>query len=215
MKSIHERFKVILAELQNIWPQENKNEELNLFSKTRFHQKADFYSLFNAIDNLIQEKYSLLGKDLAPLRADLAFLDKWIEPESEIQLFRKYAIQCVSQSNTIGSRRWRRNVLKIFLGGTYKATIPTSEVFRAFHNILIESKLPFESGICPICGNMIEFNACSSKETILSWPQSSNVFQLSNSRLIHRDCMDNAGLFVSVPEYETGDLTDEEFRSEE
>ena len=105
--------------------------------------------------------------------------------------------------------------MKTFLEGTYKATIPTSEVFRIFHNILIEAKLPFESGICPICGNTIGFDACSSKEAMLSWPKSSKVFQLSNSRLIHRDCMVNTGLFVSVPKYETGDLTDTEFRSEE
>jgi hypothetical protein len=105
--------------------------------------------------------------------------------------------------------------LKTVLEGTYKAVVPTSEVFRTYHNILIEAKLPFGSGTCPVCGQPIVCNACSSLETLLSWPNNAKVFQLSNSRLIHRDCMSNAKLFVSVPEYETGDLTDAEFRSEE
>ena len=199
--------------MQTIWLSEDKNTELNPFSKNRFHQKADFYALFNAIDDLLKEGCSLAGKDLKPLRADFAFLDERIEPESEIQLFRKYAIQCVSQSNTIGSRKWRRNILKAFLEGTYKAVIPPLEVLRTFHNILIDARLPFKSGICPICGKSIEINLCSSSETVISWPQESKVFQLSNSRLVHRVCLPNAE-FLPVPEYKTGDMNDTEFRSE-
>lgn len=43
-------------------------------SKTRFKQKADFYTLFLAIDSFVQNGLSVLGQDLEYLRSDLGRL---------------------------------------------------------------------------------------------------------------------------------------------
>ena len=175
--------------MRRIWSKGKTTEHLNPFAKTRFRQKADFYALFNVIDDLILDGGSLSGKILKPLRDDLAFLDERIKPESEIQLFRKYAIQCVSQSNTIGSRRWRRNVLKAFLAGTYAGAFPTGEIARAFHNTLLEAGLPFGSSVCPICRNAHSREESSSSNAVIAWKRTDTVFQLSNAVLLHKCCL--------------------------
>ena len=161
--------------------------------------------------------YSLDDKDISYLRKDLAFLDAVIEPESEVQLFRKYAIQCVSQSNTIGSRKWRRNVLAAFLSGTYANALPDAQTCRTFHNILIEAKLPFGKMTCPVCGRDHKSSLLSSREAKLGWEADETCFQLSNAVFVHRSCLINTGArfqFVTA-EYDTGDLGDDEFRTEE
>lgn len=214
---IQMRFMAVLAELQTIWSEEGiPGSSLKPFAKTRFRQRADFYALFNAVDDLLRAGGSLAEKDLGPLRADLAFLDEKIEPESDIQLFQKYAIQCVSQSNTIGSRKWRRNVLKAFLTGTYLEAFPTSEIARAFHNILIEAGLPFQSQICPICGNAHLREGANSSTAVIAWKNDNTTFQLSNAVLIHKTCLSSGGVQpYRIPDtYETGNLDDFEFRTE-
>ena len=209
------RFNAVIEELQTLWSEE-EIRSLKPFAKTRFRQKADFYALFSAIDDLLIEGGGLSGKDLGPLRKDIAFLDERIEPESEIQLFRKYAIQCVSQSNTIGSRKWRRNVLKAFLAGTYVGVFPVSEIARTFHNILIESELPFGSSVCPICGKEHLREAAGSSNVVIAWKHTETVFQLSNAVLLHNSCLpiDSAKSYRIPESYETGDLDDAEFRTE-
>lgn len=213
---VQTRFKAIIIELRTIWPDGETNAALRPFSKMRFRQKADFYALFNAIDDLLQDGYSLDGKDLVPLRRDLAFLDEEIEPESDVQLFRKYAIQCVSQSNTIGSRRWRRNVLKAFLSGTYATAFPTEEIARTFHNILIEAGFPLRSSKCPICGSEHSRESSDSANAVIAWNRDETVFQLSNAVLLHRKCLsaDGGKLYLVPVPYQTGDLDDSEFRTE-
>ena len=211
------RFKITLEQIGEIWPVDGIPGMLPPFFKSRFKQKADFYALFNAIDDLACKGYALKRKDLSALRKDLALLDKRIEPESEIQLFRKYAIQCVSQSNTIGSRKWRRNVLTAFLSGTYTNAFPDMQTCRAFHNILIDAKLPFGETLCPVCGKPHKIGAISSREVKLGWRVSESCFQLSNAVLIHRECLDSAEGSYQFPsdEYETGKLEDDEFRAGE
>lgn len=216
MEKIQDRFKSVLNEMQTIWNDTEALGHLNPFAKSRFRQKADFYALFDAIDDLLRNGGSLVGKDLGPLRDDLAILDEQIEPESEIQLFRKYAIQCVSQSNTIGSRRWRRNVLRAFLAGTYIGTFPTGEIARVFHNTLIEAGLPSKSSTCPICGISHLREEAGSAMTLIAWERDNTVFQLSNAALLHKSCLsDNAAKSYRLSEpYETGDLDDSDFRTE-
>lgn len=215
-ESIQTRFKAVLQELRTLWPEDGIAGSLKPFAKTRFRQRADFYALFNAVDDLLRAGGSLAEKDLGFLRADLAFLDEKIEPESEIQLFRKYAIQCVSQSNTIGSRKWRRNVLKTFLAGTYVGAFPTGEIARAFHNILIEGELPFQSRVCPICGNAHSWEGAGSATAVIAWKNDDTVFQLSNAVLLHRTCgvSEIAQLYRFPDSYATGNLEDSEFRTE-
>lgn len=216
LDQIQNRFKAVLKEIETIWPNENLLKSVNPFSKTRYRQKADFYALFNALDDLLREGGTLSGKDLGPMRSDLAFLDEKIEPESEIQLFRKYAIQCVSQSNTIGSRKWRRNILKAFLAGTYVAAFPTDEIARVFHNILIEAGLPLQSSNCPICNEAHSTETVSSSNVVIAWNCDATVFQLSNAVLLHKKCLSAvSGKEYRLPTtYQTGDLDDSEFRTE-
>jgi hypothetical protein len=109
------RFKKILDELQLVF-----DESLHI-SKTRFRQKADFYSLFLVIDNLLSEGLSLKDKEISFLRQDLKILDLCIRPESDIEICSEYAIKCVSQANSASSRRWRHGFLKSILSGTYKS----------------------------------------------------------------------------------------------
>lgn len=215
--AIAKRFKIALEQIGEIWPGDGIPGMLPPFFKSRFKQRADFYALFNAIDDLACKGCALEGKDLSALRKDLAFLDKRIEPESEIQLFRKYAIQCVSQSNTIGSRKWRRNVLTAFLSGTYTNAFPDMQTCRAFHNILIDAKLPFGETRCPVCEKLHKIGAISSRDVKLGWRVSESCHQLSNAVLIHRRCLESAeGRYCfSSDEYATGELEDDEFRAGE
>ena len=215
--AIAKRFKIALEQIGEIWPGDGIPGMLPPFFKSRFKQRADFYALFNAIDDLACKGCALEGKDLSALRKDLAFLDKRIEPESEIQLFRKYAIQCVSQSNTIGSRKWRRNVLTAFLSGTYTNAFPDMQTCRAFHNILIDAKLPFGETRCPVCEKLHKIGAISSRDVKLGWRVSESCHQLSNAVLIHRRCLESAeGRYCfSSDEYATGKLEDDEFRAGE
>ena len=211
------RFKNVLDNIGKLWPSDGILGQISPFFKSRFKQKADFYALFNAIDDLVCKGCTIKGKDLSALRRDLALLDERIEPESEIQLFRKYAIQCVSQSNTIGSRKWRRNVLMAFLSGTYANVFPDVQTCRTFHNILNEAKMPFGIMACPICRSSHEVDELSSEHVVIGWRSEEQCFQLSNAVFIHRGCLSNvtAQYLLSPTSYATGDLGDDEFRTEE
>ena len=215
--AVAERFKGALKNIGDIWPSDGITGLLPPFFRSRFKQKADFYALFNAIDDLVRQGQTLEGKNLTCLRRDLAFLDEKIEPESEIQLFRKYAIQCVSQSNTIGSRKWRRNVLTAFLSGTYTNALPDAQTCRAFHNILIDASMPFGPMSCPVCGTSLCVDKLSSEHVVIGWRKDERCYQLSNAVLAHRGCLKcaNKKLQFASAEYETGGLGDDEFRTED
>ena len=213
---IVQRFKTTLKNIEVIWPSDGIAGQLPPFFRSRFKQKADLYALFNAIDFLVCKGYTLAEKELSFLRKDLAFLDKMIEPESEIQLFSKYAIQCVSQSNTIRSRQWRCNMLTEFLSGTYTNAIPKIQTCKAFHNIIIEAKMPFGQMSCPICNEILDNDKLSSEYVVLGWKKDERYFQLSTSILVHRKCLckSNQVQFASI-EYETGNLVDDDYCVEE
>lgn len=215
---IQERFSAVISDLKLIWGEDCDLGELKPFAKTRFKQKADLYALFNAIDDFHRAGYSLEGKELSPLRNDLALLDKYIEPESEIQLFQLYAIQCVSQSNTIGSRCWRRDVIKGFMAGTYNGVQPSCSIVREFHNILMERA--YCEGVnesCPICGKKyVDADAMRSCFATLGWAPAVSACHLSNASLIHRECelvAKKANYLVGF-DYSTGDLAENAFSTE-
>ena len=206
---VRDRFESVINDLMLIWKEDDELGELKAFSKTRFHQKADLYALFNAIDDFHQMGFHLEGKDLTWVRNDLALLDKWIEPESDIRLFQKYAIQCVSQSNTVASRTWRCNVLKAFLAGVYKGEKPDVSIVREFHNIIVDaakkSPLVLE---CSICKKRFSGpQDVTSDSSTLVWPCDAVGFHLSNAGLIHKTCLNAAkdgGYFADFA-YETGE----------
>lgn len=215
-QKVQGRFESVIHDLKLIWNEDAVGlGELKPFSKTRFRQKSDLYALFNAIDEFHQAGKSLVGKDLSALRSDLSLLDKYIEPESTIQLFQAYAIRCVSQSNTIASRRWRRDVIKGLMSGTYTGEKPSCSVVREFHNVLIESSyLGRASCICPICSHEIETGASMGTCFVtLGWAPDINFYHLSNACLIHQECVRAAtqGNYLVGYKYSTGDFEEDVF----
>ena len=189
-QEILDRFSGVLKELGCIF-----DDSLDI-SKTRFRQKADFYSLFFVIDEFVSKGLTVKNKDVKPLQADLTMLQENIRPESNVEICSEYAIKCVSQANSASSRRWRRDFLKSILIGTYEDNPLTdieisnqrSEVFYS----LIED-LDDSMGFCP--DPKIECETCGTKissdfsDCVLAWNQSDTVHQVANAVWIHRPCL--------------------------
>ena len=87
---IEDKFIKILNEISII--SEDKHFSLE---KTRFRQKADFYSLFLATGLFVSDGKTLKNKELGPLWKDFEILDNNIRPESSIEICSEYAIKCV------------------------------------------------------------------------------------------------------------------------
>jgi len=186
--SVKNRFVGVLEDFRAIF-----QEYLNL-AKSRFRQKADFYSLFAAIDECRVSGGFLEGKPLEYLRADFDFLDDETAPESDVRLLSHYAVLCVSQGNSLSSRRWRRDFLKHFLHGTYFQEPPSLEGIASFAEILIDRYTPpmCQPGYqeCPVCG--LEIKDYSDENVFLTWHKSDPVYQLNNALFIHQECREAA-----------------------
>ncbi len=105
-------------------------------SKTRFKQKADFYSLFFAIYKLQKEGCSIIGKNISYLIKDLMILNTNISPEAEFpNIFQDYAIKNLTDSNSKSNREWRIKFLYEILSGTYKNIVPEHETYDLFLEI--------------------------------------------------------------------------------
>lgn len=201
------RFKNAITDIQKILPLDNEvvlnGVRLKPFKKTRFRQKADFYSLLIAIDELVGEGHSIENKNLDLLEEDFGILDYHIKPESQIELLSKYAIQCTSQANTIASRTWRKDFLKKILAGTYVSKYPDPTTIRDFHYILWDlyaadcDMCPVAETTCGICEE--DFNDYSEDNARLIWGSNSAVFQLSNASFIHKKCFDEKGFSDYIP----------------
>ena len=178
-------FRSVLKDLSKIF-----EESFLDIRKTRFKQKSDFYSLFLLIYFLKDEGFSLEGKDLKFLREDLRFLDMNIEPESGFSLLSEYAIKCVSQANTINSRKWREGFLYNFLIGTYGKNTPGKEVIEVLISLYRDSEdpmCPANTHVCAYCGKEID-DVFDGKKATLTWPDGADVYQFSNSIWVHADC---------------------------
>ncbi len=187
MQHIRNEFQLIIDDILMIFPLDSYP-----IAKTRFRQKADFYSLFAAIHELHKDGYSLEGKKVETLREDFVILDRNISPEDDVKVFSEYAVKCVSQGNTIGSRLWRREFLRRFLLGTYSGKPPDKEIIDFFKNIICSScaadfMCPQACQECPICQR--EIKDCRKEEIVLTWPKSSSAFQLSNAGMAHLKCI--------------------------
>lgn len=176
------RFMRVVADIEKIF-----SEKLQI-AWTRFRQKADFYSLVLAVDDLQRSGGRLDGVDLEPLREDLKMLDELIAPESESKDCREYAIKCVSQANSHSSRRWRMQFLKCVLAGTFLRQPPVGDGAVLFYRILTTD---FGGGMCP--SPEFDCSECSCSidpraEEIIGWPKDVGVFQMSNAHRIHSEC---------------------------
>jgi hypothetical protein len=195
---VRERFEKILSDCEMIF--EGTRSPLN---GSRFKQKSDFYSLFAAIDMLHKEGGLLASKQLLPLRNDMDMLNDWIEPESNIKLFSEYAIKCVSQANTQGSRSWRCNFLYDVLKGTYLNSEPakSSELrFLKLYSDIVngDSAEAFEQAVCPTCDGSFELSRIT-EDCRLCWRLEDKVFQFSNCIICHSKCLGHGSIQFQVP----------------
>ena len=87
-------------------------------SKTRFKQKSDFYSLFACIFEL--RKIGVLKPDFLPeIRRNIRTIDENVGPQSEEEIYREYAMRCLSDANSLSSRKWRVDFLMKFVKQAY------------------------------------------------------------------------------------------------
>lgn len=91
--------------------------------QTRFKQKADFYSLFSSIIDFKKAGRNICINKLPALRDALKRLNEEIEPHSEIEPYREYAVRCLSDANSINSRKWRADFLKDYLKISYEPDV--------------------------------------------------------------------------------------------
>ena len=187
---ITSRFSSILTELSLIF-----DDSLPI-SKTRFRQRADFYTLFLVLDEFVSNRLTIDGKERALLQADLRLLHDKVRPESEVEICSEYAIKCVSQANSSSSRRWRYYFLKAVLAGTYLGAVPSgieTKMFYRFAEGIDENYSPYSPSdicpssvmTCPVCDQELSE---SFSECLLAWDHADSVRQTSNSHWIHPSC---------------------------
>jgi hypothetical protein len=169
--------------------------------KTRWKQKADFYSFFFAVLSLKRQGFVLPG-DVSVLRQDLKLLDERIAPTSEVPILSKYAVYCVSQANSASSRNWRMHFIRAILRGTYAATIDDEEQRNIVSETASDLRFsidplfngdgcpPAEGFVCGGCGGFDEGETSLGK-SVLFWTTGTTAFQLSNARWAHSKCRDN------------------------
>jgi hypothetical protein len=106
-------FESIINDLSNIF-----NSNLQIV-KTRFKQKSDFYTLVGCINQLKKEGLKLQLERIPDLQEIMIRLDKDIIPHSQDETMRSYALHCLSDANSLGSRKWRKNFLIDFIKKVY------------------------------------------------------------------------------------------------
>lgn len=166
--------------------------------KTRWKQKADFYSFFFSVLSLRRSGFAL-PSDVSVLRQDLTLLDKRIAPTSDVPILSEYAVYCVSQANSASSRNWRMRFIQAILRGTYTAAIDDDEQRDIMSAIATDIRYAIDPSFngdgCPPaegfeCGGCGEFDEGETglSNTVLYWPAGTTVFQLSNARWAHTKC---------------------------
>ena len=174
-----EIFKSALDEIDCI-----SSQDFNL-KKTRFKQKADFYSLFSVVVEYLKKGKTLKRKEVSNLVEDLEFLDNHIGPGSDITDLKNYAVKCVSQANTSSSREWRKKFLRVFFNGTlewYEISVAEAALIA---RILVE----YDSQISDMCPSGLHCCECGEKFRII-WKEN-EPRQLSNASFGHEKCLND------------------------
>ena len=114
--NVRQKFMDVLKDIEMIFSEESGMD----FAKTRFRQRSDLYSLFCVIVDLQKSKQVIAHEKLAALREELKELDKKIEPMSENEQYREYAIRCTSDANSQSSRKWRYDFLHSIIQKAYE-----------------------------------------------------------------------------------------------
>ena len=180
------RFSGVLNELRHIF-----NDTFKI-SGTRFRQKADFYTLFLLIDELVSKGHTIEQKEIQFLRDDLKTLDETIYPESYVEICSEYAIKCVSQANSASSRRWRRSFLKPILEGTYLARLPDNTGAKVFYRLMNGLSMDTSILYCPVplpcCPSCEEELPEDFAECVIAWCRGA-VYQIANAEWVHCACV--------------------------
>ena len=174
-------------------------------SRSRFRQKADFYGLFLTTDSLLMEGHNIEGVDLAPLQEDLALLDYWIRPESEIGICREYAVKCVSQANSAASRRWRLKFLRSIMSGTFVRHISEQDAISILYGIAegIHDPGPYCPPAVAECPHCEQDAGKDISQCVLGWEPGVREKQVSNSHWIHNSCVQELTDWSMLPRVST------------
>lgn len=195
VEEITKLFNDTLEEFKLIFGEDSKLE----MRKTRFKQKADFYTLFLVIKDYLLANKSVRGKNLEALREDLELLDNHIAPESSIPICSEYAIKCVSQANSHSGRVWRERFMKAILNGTFLGVLPSEEDSIVYYGISEEigfsDMCPDPVFTCPECEEEIQGDY---SECLMAWDKNETAFQISNSTWIHKNCLSSTGGWIAL-----------------
>lgn len=190
-------FERVISDLALIFSGDDTDSRLVLW-KSRFRQKADFYALFLAIANQHSSGFDLPSGELQHLRADLRLVDQNTRPSSHVKVLSEYGIRCSTDANSEASRKWRIAFLTEILSGTYRRVL-TSDIISRWTSILCDlaEADPAVQVTCPVCNN-----AANSKRTDLTvaWARGNQVFQLTNARVVHRQCLSDSSWIVPLDE---------------
>lgn len=188
---IVKRFNAVLTELSNIFDAEVP------IRNTRFRQRADFYSLFLALDDLRSNELTSIDKECELLRDDLKLLDEHIAPETDIPICREYAVKCVSQANSSSSRRWRQRFLTSVLQGTFSGYVSDTPARVLYYQVMEwdsgQGMCPPDKYNCPVCDGVISgvYDDC-----VLAWGSQEAVQHISNAKWIHRKCVEDSSSWL-------------------
>ena len=130
--AIKSRFKIIIEKIKSL----QKLKELNT---TRYKQKNDFYTLFVFVDKHDKTSQSLLEfqyKTLLLLNQKDDFGNQFISPSNEeCEALRRYALNCVSQSN---SKKAREERLEFFENILMNRDISSNKTLQDVFSYLTE-----------------------------------------------------------------------------
>lgn len=179
------RFILILEDIFTLIP---------WIDRSRFRKKSDFYSLFAAINQLHIKGFALVNENVsAEISLSFEILNDGIEPNSEIKLYRDYAIKCVSDANTIGSRTWRKDFILHFINGVYNNTDSIISDKDFFLKLMIDIDMACSGGMCPpACWQCA---VCDEDMTVLDenaeivWNEG-ELRLFTNIKVAHRNCGD-------------------------
>jgi Protein of unknown function DUF262 len=202
-ESVSTEFKAVIKDIDKLF-----ETSYAPIKKTRWKQKADFYSLFFAISNLKREGFSLPANVML-LREDLTLLDERIAPTADVPILSKYAVYCVSQANSTASRTWRTNFLQAILRGTYAGSISDEEQREAIFTLAADIRFsvepewsgdgcpPVNEFICPVC-KKVEYESDVASSALV-WESGTAAFQISNAKWAHLECLNDVANFVIIP----------------
>lgn len=112
-EDIYAEFVAVIDDISVIF-----NQDIMPIAKTRFKQKSDFYSLFACIYEL-RKHGGLKQERLGDIRENIKVIDENVGPQSDEDIYREYAMRCLSDANSISSRKWRVDFLMNILKTAY------------------------------------------------------------------------------------------------